>query len=434
MPEFQDAYAHLNMFFSDIATILSSSQGPKAMDKMYREARKKFVFSEVNGINLGFAESEYGAGFGKTLSDKVLQDAFEIIKSGSKQPEIFHLVGLFEENIGPDRLSDMIATIIQPDIEAYTRRILEDLGINHLTRPGLSFNSEGLINNPFKKTCILLLPVDILHELPIARCWEDIEHVASENAAIRREINEEICEEWSKWASAAKKNYIREHVFMQPDRCQRVIDNYREECVAPFNPSSNVDYFAKRILKELRGSLKCDAERNDINSLQGALDVIAIFQDWVENHRGWDFIREAPSAKREKCVQLAISLAGKHYVQVNNLDFSSEPDAGRGPVDFKLSRANDKTVVEVKLSSNSQYLHGYQEQIQEYGKAENTSHLVYVYVDLGDHPRRLEKIKTAIKADEEKHASHPEAIIIDATPKKAASTFHANNTTGPTSE
>lgn len=54
---------------------------------------------------------------------QVISDAFDIVKKGILYPEIFQLVSLFEENIGPDRLSDMISTIIYPDIVAYTKRI-----------------------------------------------------------------------------------------------------------------------------------------------------------------------------------------------------------------------------------------------------------------------------------------------------------------------
>jgi len=47
---------------------------------MYREALHLFDFSEVNGINLGFSESKYGAGFGVGLRKQVIGDAFEIVK------------------------------------------------------------------------------------------------------------------------------------------------------------------------------------------------------------------------------------------------------------------------------------------------------------------------------------------------------------------
>lgn len=113
VPEFVEAYQHLNSFFHDIAFLLNASDNANASDKMYKEARRKFAFHEVKGINLGFSKSCGGSGWGNKLSDKVLGDAYQIIKKGSLQPEIFHLVSLFEEGIAGDRLSDMIATIIE---------------------------------------------------------------------------------------------------------------------------------------------------------------------------------------------------------------------------------------------------------------------------------------------------------------------------------
>lgn len=122
-------------------------------------------------------------------------------------PEIFQLVSLFEENIGPDRLSDMVATIIYPDIVMYTKRIQDELGICKEKCPEYIFREDGLVVNPYKGCEILLLPKDILHELPIAQCWDDIDRVVSENENIRREINEAVGEEWSRWYSRDKKDY-----------------------------------------------------------------------------------------------------------------------------------------------------------------------------------------------------------------------------------
>lgn len=85
------------------------------------------------------------------------------------------MVSLFEENIGPDRLSDMISTIIYPDIVEYTKRIQRELKLNKENYPDCMFRDDGLIVNPYKGCEILLLPIDILHELPIAQCWDDIE-------------------------------------------------------------------------------------------------------------------------------------------------------------------------------------------------------------------------------------------------------------------
>lgn len=148
VPEFIEAYSQMNSFFCEIATLLDSADKPELSDKMYKGARRRFVFHEVNGINLGFSESSNGAGWGDKLSDKVLSDAYQIVKKGSKQPEIFYLVSLFEENVAGDRLSDMIATIIEPYIKNYTIRIMQELGVNPKTRKNLVFSKEGFIVNP----------------------------------------------------------------------------------------------------------------------------------------------------------------------------------------------------------------------------------------------------------------------------------------------
>ena len=95
-------------------------------------------------------------------------------------------------------------------------------------------------------------------------------------------------------------------------------------------------------------------------------------------------------------------------------------DSGRGPVDIKISAGADKSICEVKLSSNPQYLHGYQAQVQEYGKAECTENLFYVFVNTGN-PQRLRTIMSAHEENQKAGRKCPELIVIDATIKESAS-------------
>ena len=90
IPEFQGLYQSINDHFSKIATLLNAPDSKE--DKIYKSAIKLFKFSEVNGINLGFSESEHGAGFGEKLRKYVISDAFDIVKKGVQYPEIFQLV------------------------------------------------------------------------------------------------------------------------------------------------------------------------------------------------------------------------------------------------------------------------------------------------------------------------------------------------------
>ena len=420
--EFQDAYQHLNQFFSEIATLLDNAESATMSDPFYRSARKRFVFHEVNGINLGFSETRWGSGWGDDTSDQVLQDAFKIVKKGSKQPEIFHLVALFEDNVAGDRLSDMIATIIEPDIKAYTLRKMRELGINSVSYPQLNFRDDGLILNPYKSCPILMLPEEVLHELPIARGWSDIDRVESQNRSIRAEMSTYVSTEWYKWAATEKKQYIKQHVFMEPETCERVIEDYRNIDVEALDLRTNPDYLAELLLQKLKASFPFKKEEEKPTSFDGAMHILEVFKNWVENNRGWEDISNAPDRRKEKAVQRLIYLAGKDYMSKNDFDPSPEADSGRGPVDLKISRGNDKTIVEVKLSSNGQYIHGYQEQLEEYGKAEQTVNQVYVFIDVGN-PIRLKTIRELHQRNIISGKPCPELVIIDARPKKAASTY-----------
>ena len=421
VPEFSHSYKRINSFFSDIMRLLCASR--KKGDRFYREALAKFHFSGVNGINLGFSESGVDAGFGKILSKKTIDDAYEIVKAGSTQPEIFQLVGLFEENVAADRLSDMVATLIKEDIVNYTKRINRLLNVNGTEYPQIAFHDE-IIVNPYKNCELLYLPVDILHELPIAKSWDDIDRVISENEVIRMEINENVGNEWYKLGASAKKHYLKEQVFKDSQRCANVIDGYRREQISKFNPETDIEYFISDTFKKIKRSgafnflEHCDNQ--EISSWDAALKVLNIFKHWVEDNRGWDLIIEAATRKREKAVQSLIHLAGVQYCKENNIDMSFEANEGPGPVDLKISRGNDKTVVEVKLSSNADYLHGYEEQIERYAQAEETNKRIFVYVQVGN-PERDKKIRNRHKERIDRGENPPFLFMIDSQKQVSAS-------------
>lgn len=420
-PEFQGSYESINEFYRKIMMLLESSNIKG--DKLYRQALQLFHFPGVRGINLGTSETGIDAGFGPILSKQVISDAYDIVKSGSKQPEIFQLVGLFEKNVSADRLSDMIATIILPDIRNYTVAINRKLNINAENYSDIEF-VDGIAINPYKKCELLYLPEEILHEIPIADSWSDIDRVIQENQAIRDEVNEAIGKEWRKMCASDKKEYLKEHIFKNSERCGRMIDNYRTETIEPYLVDSNVEYLVASIFKQIKREgifdVLAHSQSREIDSWEATLEVLSIFKDWVENNKGWDEVLSASTSKREKSLQRLLHLSGKYFCTQNNIDISFEANEGPGPVDLKVSRGNDKTVVEIKLSSNDDYIHGYEEQIEEYAKAEGTSQRVFVYVKVGN-PIRDKKI-------EELHAKRlnmgdnpPKLFIIDSQKQTSAS-------------
>lgn len=392
-------------------------------DICYRQALKKFDFSEiaeVNGICLGYSKGVSGNAFGRLISRQVISTAYDIVKLGIDDPEMFQLLPLFQDNVGADRLSDMIAKLILDDIKTYTKRINRELGITKENYPDIPFKKEFVIN-PYKGNAVLLVPVEILHKLPVAECWEDIDYCVSQNETIRSEMNAEVANEWTQYTAAQRKTFLRNQVFKNVEACRRVIDRYREEELVPFNPRDNFEYFLSKLEQSISHSeIDWKSNYKEIDSLAAAEEILSGFKQWVEYNKGWEVIQEAESRKKEKILQRVIHLSGISYIKANNLDMSCEPDEGRGPVDFKVSRGQDITIIEVKLTSNPQYLHGYEVQIEEYGKAEMTDKMIYVLVDLGN-PLKVRKVQDVHDRKVDENIRVPKLVIIDATKKESAS-------------
>ena len=128
----------------------------------------------------------------------------------------------------------------------------------------------------------------------------------------------------------------------------------------------------------------------------------------------------ADSRNREKIVQRVVHLGALSYIKANSLDMSCEPDEGRGPLDFKVSNGGDKTLIELKLSSNDQYIHGYEVQLIEYGKAEQTDNLIYVLIDLGN-PIKVKRVQDLYDKLYNDGKNPPDLIVIDSKEKQSAS-------------
>lgn len=215
-------------------------------------------------------------------------------------------------------------------------------------------------------------------------------------------------------------------IFYNPMVFHRVVCAYRQETVEPFTPNLDFGYQLKKLSQLWVMSLQRFGNYGGWGEAQtskeAALAILGGVKECIENHRGWEGIRRAASGNREKVVQTFIQLAADMYNRDNYWDISREPDAGRGPVDFKISRGADKTVIEVKLSTNSQYMHGFTTQIQEYAKAEQTANMVYVFIDLGN-PQKAERLRQHCDQEFNCGNNPPELIIIDASEKKSASIY-----------
>ena len=131
-----------------------------------------------------------------------MQTAKEIVDLGVVDPDLFVALGVFEEGIGPDRISDMTTNVILPDLLSFNARVLKEISVptKRITITLKNGNSytEDLPINPFEKTDtpIILVPTDILRHLPIVTDWSGVADAAAKNTALRQKVNMQIAEIW----------------------------------------------------------------------------------------------------------------------------------------------------------------------------------------------------------------------------------------------
>lgn len=100
--------------------------------------------------------------------------------------------------------------IILKDLIAFNERILSLIGLkpHPVELKGINGN---LMPNPLEpSTSIILLPYDILRDLPIAKDWEGVQRAAQENESLRKRVNKQIGGIWGKSSRDAKSKLKKE--------------------------------------------------------------------------------------------------------------------------------------------------------------------------------------------------------------------------------
>jgi hypothetical protein len=157
------------------------------------------IFREEGGTALGYAgPGRSGRGIGPGLAERLVQRGKQIVDLGIEAPEMFELVGLFEEDFGADLLSDMSVSILKERFLTYTQRITCELKLD----PSADFRFSGktwrLPVHPDGKKALLFVPYDLLSPLPVALDRSEIWQVASFNAEVRAK--------WHAILAAARKD------------------------------------------------------------------------------------------------------------------------------------------------------------------------------------------------------------------------------------
>lgn len=425
-PEFKTAHKQLETYFNEVLILISNSKVKN--DVFWRRAHKRLQFKEIGNTALGYSEKGTGgSAIGPGLASKILETTVAIVEAGIKDPVIFELIGVFEEGIGADRISDMTISILVENFAQYTQRIAKEVGAS--TRKVRIRDSEySLPYDPKTRQIILLVPQKILNDLPVAYDWSDIDRVCTYNENLRNKVNQIIGGNWKK-ATRIAKGQLKGVLLKYPELLKDLIEQYKAKPKKGYDFDS--DPLGELIWAELseKAGKKYPLDLSEFkpitadNILKIVKQICSQYGSLIENNGWFEYLYDnTGKLKHERAAQLLFYGVAETYCQANNLDLNREINAGIGSLDFKVSRGfYAKVNVEIKYSTNSSLVKGFEKQLPAYNKAEKTDTSVYLVIQTNKSVATINELKRLREEKIKLKEKVPELILINGLRQISAS-------------
>lgn len=420
-PEINRAHDDYEAHFASIIGLLAASKYKG--DPAWKGALRLMQFPEIRGTCLGYgAGSIDGTGFTGKLSERATAVAAEVVSIGVEDPDLFPLMAIFEDGIGPDRISDMVTNVAYAGLVAFNARVINQMGLT-----GEEFvNRKGpgvFVANPYelgRRTPIILVPTDIVRDLPIANDWDDVVAAIKHNDELRDEVNRHVAQLWER-KTKRRKDILKAEALENHAAFIALLSAVQAASGKPYDvrsdPKGLISWaaIAKRFAAAhpLELHLEAGSKLDEVFGVVKA--IVAQFRHLIEKAGlNKELYKEDGSPKHESTAQRLFFAVAYSYCKANNIDISPEIDTGTGKIDFKLSTGfEERVLVELKLSRNSSLPSGYTSQLQEYKAAQETVRAVYLVIDVGSMGAKQEKLIAIRNQATEQGAPLSELEFID---------------------
>jgi hypothetical protein len=428
--------AHFNRCFHLIA---EGNRNPASIP--YKKALALLTFPEPREFCLGYTKSGTdGAGGGNKYARLMARAMESAIQRGLTDLRHFEELGIINEGIGPDRISDFTCNILKSRFIAYTRAITSRLGL--ATEPfrirGAAYDpvrvawrteQHELVRNPHsqKPKPILLVPLRFLRELPVLNAddwWENYEA-----QQLRVDVNYEILGKVDKKSivAAARRNLgaVRAWTVEQEQHTPPSYDLAQDP-----KGVHQWDAAARRYVEA--HPLAIQPPDSDDDFFRVIELVISEYQRFVEEQRGWTLLWEQSKhkAKPEEAAQLLFMGIARSYCRANNIVVDREVELGRGPVDFKFSNGySRRALLEIKKLHNGYFWNGLEYQLPSYLESDDCPDAWYLalqYLTTGVSKDRRLNLAQAVDATAQRTGRNLRLRLIDVTPKESASKLRGN--------
>ena len=367
-----------------------------------------FRFPEIPQTWLGFSKTgNAGRGLGRTFAVALNENFGEVLadfgnENVTKSPHLEKL-GLISKGVGRDMISDFTTNLIKGFLSEYTQEfakqhidpsLLANFAVDHaaFNYETHSWTTKRYTLPRFRGTYVLLTPKDILAKDDTWINKDDLWHLFPEipsaipNLQLRAQINEYFVSKLPKESERRKRGVTKSDrtnaMRLTALRFPQVYDYYIKEKEDTGDQASNVKLeevlevqavFIQQARELIENLDKSTAfYRTKPATLDDARQRVLFLKSIIEDKGGWRvFYHKGKPIKKEEDLQILFRLTWYG----TSSDISREVNDGRGPVDFKASfGAADKTLVEMKLASNSKLRQNLENQLEIYKRASDAMH------------------------------------------------------------
>lgn len=399
----------------------------------YKKALRLLTFPEPKEICLGYTKSGTGGAGGGDGYAKLIAEAMEAaIDRGLTDLRHFEELGILNEGIGPDRISDFSCNVLRARLIAYTKRVAAR---RHLTtRPikiaGAAYDPQrvawvaethNLPWNPYNKRAVLLIPARFLRDLPTINpddWWENYEA-----EQLRDDINYEVMGKVNKGHIVAT---ARRHVAQVSEWAVAQEPRPPEPYDLPGDKNGVYQWDRATRSYVAQHPLSFEPPQDDATFFAIIERVVAEFKLYIEEQRGWKLLwNDGSTEKHEEAAQLVFLGIARSYCRANNIVVDREVELGRGPVDFKFSNGyTRRALLEIKKLHNGKFWNGLTAQLPSYLYSDECNDgwfLAIQYRSAGTSRERLRRLPNEVRLVADRTRKNLRYKAVDARPKQSAS-------------
>lgn len=372
-----------------------------------------YMFQEVKQNWLGFTVLDNsGSGLGKDFA-RALHNSLGSILKGFGSESITkgaHLekLALIKEGVGRDNISDFTTNLIKGYLLEYTQAFAQahlssdQRGAFSVARAVFNYETETWEPRQYdlpalRGDYVLLTPADMLTKddtwisrSDLVREFSSIPE-AIEDDQLRAQVNNYLFKKLSD--NPTKKEYsdlAAAAILQFPEVIDYYIrqkENTGEQAVGlSAKRRQEVFEVLVRMVQQVVEDIRTNTTlyQTPVNSYDEALARAVGFKQYVENQDGHRLLNR-PGHERPLATEKEVQLFFGLIFFGSEFDVNREVNNGRGPVDFKVSKgAIDKSLIEIKLASNSQLKRNLQNQVAVYERANGTRTSVKMIVCFTD--------------------------------------------------